>query len=122
MNLQYKSLIESLRLLASSFENQVEYLPDYVDVKDEVINTFCDAFLLLPQLIENGLLNKEAIASVLRCFNWMNMIVLNDSTSDLESFKNHESWGKVRILAAKALDEMEEEKGKPDLSHIEWIS
>ena len=121
LKFQYKSLVESLRLLASPFENQVNHLPDYVEVKDEVIAAVGDAFLLLPQLIENDFLTKEAIASVVRCFNWMDMAARNDEISDLESFKNHESWQKVRGLADKALDEMKEKKGEPDLSHIDWM-
>jgi hypothetical protein len=118
---QYKSLVESLKLLASSYDDQKNYLPDFVDVKDEVIATFGDAFLLVPQLVEQDFLSKNAIASVVRCFNWMELATRDENISDLESFKNHENWQKVRELAAKALDDMNEEKGKPDLSHIDWV-
>ena len=64
---------------------------------------------------------EKAIASIVRCFNWMGMTVRNESISDLESFKSHESWCKVRSFADKALQDMEEEKKKPDLSHIDWV-
>jgi hypothetical protein len=111
LKLQYKSLVESLRLLASSYENQLDYLPDFVDIQDEVVAAFGDAFLLLPQLIEGDLLSMKAIASIVRCFNWMDITVRNESISDLEFFKNHESWQKVRLLAEKALEDMKEEKG-----------
>ena len=121
LKLQYKSLVESLRLLASSYENQLSYLPDFVDIQDEVVTTFGDTFLLLPQLIESDFLSMKAIASIVRCFNWMDMTVRNESISDLESFKNHESWQKVRLFADKALEDMGEEKKKPDLSYINWI-
>ncbi|HUM66542.1 MAG TPA: hypothetical protein PLV32_11875 [Chitinophagaceae bacterium] len=123
MNLkfQYKSLVEGLKLLASSYEDQKSYLPDFVNLKDEVIAIFGDAFLLMPQLIEQDFLSKNAIASILRCFNWMELTTRNEDISDLESFKNHESWQKVRELAMEALEDMNEEKGKPDLSHINWI-
>lgn len=122
LELQYKSLVESLRLLAGSYENQLRYLPEFVDVKDEVIAVFSDAFLLLPQLIEGGFLSIKAIASIVRCFNWMDMALRNESMSDLESFKGQDIWQKVRLLADKALEDMEEEKKKPDLSHINWIN
>lgn len=119
---QYKSLVESLRLLASSYENQLDYLPDFVNIQDEVVATFGDAFLLLPQLIEGNFLSMKAIASIVRCFNWMDMTVRNDSVSDLESFKSHETWQKVRSFADMALEDMEEEKKRPDLSHIFWVN
>ena len=121
LKFQYKSLVESLRLLASSYENQQSYLPDFVIVQDEVVAVFGDVFLLLPQLIENGFLDNKSIASIIRCFNWMDMATRNEDISDLESFKSHESWQKVRELADKALDDMNESKGKPDLSHIDWV-
>lgn len=121
LKLQYKSLVESLRLLSSFYEDQKSCLPDFVNPKDEVAAAFGDAFLLLPQLIEEGLLSQNAIASIIRCFNWMELANRNEDIADLESFKNHESWQKVRELAAKALDAMNEDKGKPDLSGIDWM-
>jgi hypothetical protein len=121
LKLQYKSLVESLRLLASPYENQKEYLPDFVVVQDEVIAVFRDAFLLLPQLIEADLLSKKAITSIIRCFNWTDMATRNEGISDLESFKCHETWQKVRSLANQALDDMKESKGRPDLGHIDWV-
>ncbi|RNC83389.1 MAG: hypothetical protein ED557_11910 [Balneola sp.] len=108
--LQYKLLVESLNLLASSYENQKNSLPDFTEVKDEIIASFGDAFLLLPQLIEQDFLSKKAIASIIRCFNWMELAARNDSVSDLESFINHETWSKVRELAGEALKDMNEER------------
>jgi len=118
---QYKSLVESLRLLASSYEQQQSYLPDFVIVQDEVVAMFCDAFLLLPEIIEAGFLEKSSIASIIRCFNWMDLAIRNKEISDLESFKSHDIWQKVRYLADQALTEMKEFKEEPDLSHINWI-
>jgi len=110
LKLQYKSLVESLRLLASSYENQLDYLPHFVDIQDEVVAAFGDAFLLLPQLIEGDFLSMTAIASIVRCFNWMDMTVRNESVSDLESFRSHEFWQTVRSFADIALEDMGEEK------------
>jgi|GEM_PF-850657 len=121
LEFQYKSLVESLRLLTSTYEEQQSYLPDSVIVQDEVIAAFEDAFLLLPQIIEAELVDKKSIASIVRCFNLMSMAVRNNETSDLESFKSHEIWQRVRSLADQALTDMKESKGKPDLSHIDWI-
>ncbi len=118
---QYKALIESLKLLASPYEKQASYLPGFTNIKDEVISTFADAFLLLPQLIENDLLSRQAIAATIRCFNWMEMCERDNSISDTASFKQHENWQKVRLFAAKVLNAMNEDNGKPDLSHIEWV-
>ena len=122
LKFQYKSLVESLRLLGSSYSSQVDYLPDFVDVQDEIVAIFSDSFLLLPQLIEGNLLSSKAIASIIRCFNWMHMNMRNESFSNLDSFKSDDAWTKVRHLANKALEDMQEQKGAPDLRHIDWIN
>ncbi len=118
---QYKSLIESLKLLSASYENQVKSLPEFVNVQEEVISIFNDAFLLLPQLIESNLITMIAIAWIIRCFNWINILIKNEKTAKLKAFKNHKDWQKIRKFANKALEELKEEKGMPDLSHINWI-
>lgn len=121
VEVQYESLVESLKLLASAYENQRSYLPDYVIVQDEVIALFEDAFLLLPQIIEAELVDRQSIASIIRCYNFMNLAIRNSKTSDLEIFKSHENWQKVRNLAGQALIDMKEPNGEPNLSHINWV-
>ena len=44
----YRFVIESLKLLTVSFEEQKQYLPLFADVADEVISSFENGFLLLP--------------------------------------------------------------------------
>ena len=116
---KYKSLVESLRLLASPYEKQVDYLPEFVVIQDEVISLFGDAFLITPQLIERNLLSNEAIASIIRCYNLMEMALRNQENSD--EFKNQEPWNKVRRLASLTLEKMGEEFKDPDLSFVDWI-
>lgn len=119
MATHYNSLVESLRLLSSSFKEQESYLPDFVIVQDEVVAIFSDAFLTLPQLIENNLLSNDSIASIIRCYNFMEMALRNQKNS--ESFKNQEDWIKVRKLAILTLQKMGEEVTEPDLSFVNWV-
>ena len=117
--LKYKSLVESLRLLASPYKEQERYLPEFVVVQDEVISLFGDAFLITPQLIEQGLLSNGAIASIIRCYNLMEMAIRNQESP--HEFKTQESWKKVRELAGVTLEKMKEEFKEPDLSFVDWI-
>ena len=119
MEFKYKSLVESLRLLASSYEKQENYLPEFVVVQDEVISLFGDAFLIAPQLIEKNLLSNEAIASMIRCYNFMEIALRNQENPD--DFKNQESWNRVRELAISTLEKMGEELKEPDLSSVDWV-
>ena len=120
LELMYKSLVESLRLLASSYEKQKDYLPEFIVVQDEVISLFGDSFLTAPQLIEKGLLSNDAIASMIRCYNLMEMARRNQETPN--DFRVKESWNRVRELANLTLEKMNEEFKEPDLSFVDWVN
>ena len=116
----YKNITESLKLLSLSFEEQVKYFPHFVDVPFEVIDTFGNAVLLLPGVIESGKLGKKAIASILRLRNVINITLSNPDFKDLddEQFKVSDEWDKVREMAKDTLQLMGEPLGKPDLNYI----
>lgn len=114
MEQQYKKITESLKLLASSLEEQEEYLPDFADVADDVISSFENAFLLLPALIENNKFSNKSIASILRLYNKVQWGLRN---LDLDDFSNAE-WNKVRETAKYTLQIMGESIGKPDPDYI----
>lgn len=114
MELQYKIVIENLKLLASSLEEQESFLPDFADVSDDVISSFENAFLLLPAIIESNKLTNESIASVLRLNNKVQWCLRN---IDLDDFSNAE-WNKVREMARDTLQVMGETIEKPDTNYI----
>jgi len=120
-NEQYKSLIESLRLLALDQKEQLEVLPGYTCATDEIISTFCDAFLLLPQIIERDFISRQAIASIVRCFNWIDLLSRQENLHNIEALDTHEYWSKARGFARKALEDMHVKVEIPDLSYIKWI-
>ncbi|WP_288438503.1 hypothetical protein [uncultured Chryseobacterium sp.] len=114
MKNQYKKIIESLKLLASSLEEQEKYLPDFADIPDDVTSSFENAFLLLPSLVENNKFSNASIASILRLNNKVQWCLRN---IDLDDFSNSE-WNKVREMAKNTLQIMGESFGKPDLNYI----
>ncbi len=118
---EYKSLIESLKLLACSYYEQELLLPDFVDVQDEVLNTFYESFLLLPTLIEGDCMSMRGIAAIVRLNNWITLAEQDESSMNLVSFKEGSEWSKVRALAKIALDELNEGLTLPDLSSISWL-
>jgi hypothetical protein len=99
----YKLLIDSLENLAKKYEDQVSSYPGFVDVFDEVISDFTEAFLLLPNIMEERMLSYEAVREIIIC---RNMIALNLASEQLqtdESFELHASWNLLRQHAAAAL-------------------
>ncbi|HAI77321.1 MAG TPA: hypothetical protein DCM08_13880 [Microscillaceae bacterium] len=114
MEQQYKMVTESLKLLASSLEEQEKYLPDFADVPDDVTSSFENAFLILPTLIENNKFSNNSIASILRLYNKMQWCLRN---LELDDFSNVE-WNKVREMARETLQLMGEPIEKPDSNYI----
>jgi len=123
MNLeaQYQFLIESLRLVAASPEEQVNALPDFVCVADEIATTFGDAFLLVPQLEQADLVSKAAVEVLRRLDSLFESGEGVEELAEPEMLRTHESWAEARRLAGEALDALEEERRLPVLSHITWI-
>lgn len=103
---EYKSLVESLKLLACSYDEQKSSLPDFVDVQDDVLNTFYESFLLLPPLIEGSYISMRAIAAIIRLNNWIILTEQDQSLMNLAAFKESPEWNKARALARIALDEL----------------
>lgn len=101
---QYNAIVESLKLLSATEVQQSAYLPEFADIPDDVTSSFENAFLLLPQLIEADKLSNSSIASLLRVYNQMQWCLRN---IELDDFSNDE-WNKVRMLAKKALQLMNE--------------
>jgi hypothetical protein len=111
-DIQYKALVENLKVLTLSLNEQKALLPEFVGVQDEVINSFFEAFLLLPQLIENGYLSLKSVAAILRLYN-----KIETSSPDIRD----EDLEKIRDLARISLIELGEPTSKPDLSLFTWI-
>ena len=119
-NIQLKKIVASLKLLSLPYEEQVKYFPDFVDVPFEVLDTFYNAFLLLPQQIEDGEFNYAVIANLLRLNNMINAISCNSDLQNLEEeqFNSSIEWKKVREFAKEVLCVMNEPIEKPEKDFI----
>ena len=114
MNFQYKTVINSLKLLSLSLNEQEAYLPEFADVPDDVLSSFENAFLLLPPLIEDNNFSNNSIASILRLHNKIQWCMRN---VDLDDFSNVE-WNNIRQMAKEVLGTLDISLDKPDLDSI----
>ncbi|REJ94637.1 MAG: hypothetical protein DWQ35_07860 [Planctomycetota bacterium] len=117
---QYHSLVESVRLIAASKEEQLSALPDFVSATDEIAGCYGDAYLLVPQLVRGGLIRVEAVESLKRLDDWFEDMPVDGSIASVASLDTHEFWERARQLAADALSKLGEDKRPPNLSHIFW--
>ncbi|WP_138476453.1 hypothetical protein [Dyadobacter bucti] len=111
---QYKRATETFKLLAASYDEQKTALPDFADSATDIVTSFEDIFLLLPQLVEMGFFSLKAIASILRAYNKMQWCLEN---LDIDDFSNQE-WNKLRDLAKDILFQIGETDGDIDLRYV----
>lgn len=119
-NNQYRKVIESLKLLSLAFQEQKQCFPEFVDVPFEVLDTFNNAFLLLPNLIEDEQFSNHEISILIRLHNLINFTASNPVLKDLEEeqFSTNAEWNKLRELSKEALRLIGEPIEKPDLKYI----
>lgn len=93
----YKKIVESLKLLSISYKEQKLYFPESVDLPFELSDTYHNAFILLPKLIEEEFFTYKVIANLMRLENILNNVTNNplfDSISE-KSFLENEEWNKI---------------------------
>ena len=118
---QYHTLVQSLLLLAADYETQRKVLPDFVDFEYEIVSTFEDAFMLLPQLVESEKLSLSAIAQILRTYNFVQLAARNTGVMTEMGFREAAEWTRVRNLATTSLETMGFPPQPLNLDHINWI-
>ena len=113
-----KNMKDSLKLLSASAEAQIESLsrfghflgqdPSKVDLSwniDEIALQFGDAALLLPDLLERGLVTHEFVGKVSALDNFI--IGLSGDVAPsfwtIGGLRHDPRWGEVRALAAECL-------------------
>jgi hypothetical protein len=117
-------VVDALRLAALPAEDQVAALPDFVHVPDEVALLYEDAWVLVPQIREAGLLTDDehaALARLDRHYGEMSDAPDKDSLWTLEAMKHDDRWTKSRQLAVDALAALGRTPGRPEFPGITWI-
>lgn len=120
MEVTYKKLIESLKLLSMPYDEQKTYFPSFVDLPFELSDTYHNAFLLLPQLIEGYMFSYKTIANLLRLENMLNSLNNNLLFKELEdeTFLENKEWNLIRIFSREILLTQGESCEKPDSNYI----
>lgn len=115
----YNNLIQSLRLVSSPPNIQVEVLPDFVNVPDEIALIYNESYIMVPQV--NDVISPYALKildDLDKLFEEMSKV---QSLWNIESLKNDDSWKKSRELGHLILNELNETYTKPNLNFIKWV-
>ena len=116
----YKKLIEALKLISISFEEQKKYFPDFVDVPFEVLDTFENAFYLLPEILETNKINYNVIPNILRIHNLIYLGIFDADFDSLsyEELYNSSEWNRMIVLSKDILKMMNIPLEKPDNNYL----
>lgn len=112
----YKKLIEALRLLSADSDQQIKYFPEYSDGPFEVLDTYSNAFRMLPEIIENNIFETKSIAALLRLKNMIEIIIDAPDFNEIkeEDLMCSKRWSQLRVLAKEILRNLNESDVLPD--------
>jgi hypothetical protein len=118
---QYEMLVDSLQLVAASSEQQTAALPAFVCATDEISTTFGDAFLLVPQLHQAGLVPDDGVSALRQLDTFLASCPNVGDIVERQSLKTHPYWEEARKLATRALEALGEAKKMPRVRHAAWV-
>ena len=117
----YVELVQILKLIALSPEKQIQILPDFVDVPDEIALAYDDIYLMIPQIVKEKVISiriHKLLEDLNQLFNDMSG---NTFFWSMEYFKNGESWKNIRQLASSILEKLDEANDIPNVGFIQWV-
>jgi hypothetical protein len=108
-NHKYNLLINSLKVMSMSYKEQKIFMTDFVVLPFEVIDDFENAFVLLPQLIDDDIFSTDEIADLLRIHLQIDQNCRNPELEDLDEkqFEEHPDWELLRTMARDVLSKIE---------------
>jgi hypothetical protein len=114
-------LIQSLQLLAASYEQQVNALPAFVDIPDEVALTFSETFLLAGPLVEKGLITFDQQVELKQLDALLEQMSDDKNLWMLTSLQTAPQWEHVRQEAERILLSFRVPKQAPNLFWLQYV-
>lgn len=114
-------MTQALRLLAARAEVQVQALPTFVHVPDELSLIYGDIVLLLDRLHRNGILNEVLYLKLQELNAILDEMSNQESLWEIESLSNSREWQEVRMKARECLSLLNESEEPIDLSWLSYI-
>lgn len=117
----YHQLVQSLQLLSADFSVQIDALPPFVEVADEIALIYHECVLLSDQMLDAGLISKDQLDRVVNIDERLAEMSNEESYWTLEALQHNPEWDTIRTQAKKILVSMEVPQSEPDLSWITFV-
>ncbi len=119
---RYNRLVQSLRLLAASFDDQMRVFPEWVVVPDELAETFGEAYEIYLQE-DTALISPKAQRLIAGLHSILDMMS-GDARARLwtvDALRNAGEWHQIRTLAGDALAELNEPRDPVTLEGMVYV-
>ena len=118
---QLQMLVDGLQLLAAPADEQIQALPVFVSVADEVLSTFSDAYLLVDQIRRAGLIEDTAAEALKVVDDFLEQMPEDETIGAPGSLRSHPFWAEARRLASAALVAMGQPAGPGSLRYVRYV-
>lgn len=119
----YQMLIQAVQVVSANATTQMDVLPNWVHIPDEIVNIYNESYILVDQLIEAGLVSSYQVEALNNLHNHIHEMTLSRDTNlwTLEALKSHPKWDEMRVLAKNALKKLGVEIDRPNLGWVRYI-
>ena len=121
-NVQFDMLLQSLQLLAASYEQQLQAFPDFVQVPDEIALTFEDVCLFLDEIVHKGFVTPIQKGSIKQLNEALNQMSKDKELWIQSSLQTSPQWEDIRHRANGLLESFHKAKHKPQLFWLDYVS
>ena len=121
LHVRMEKLVQSLQLLAGTFELQVSSLPKFVHVPDEVALTYDEVYVFVDELASARLLGVAERGDLQRLDAVLADMSQNKSLWTMHALRTAHQWEDVRRLASDVLRSLGREKERPDLFWVQYV-
>ena len=110
-DLHYKKIIESVKLLSISNSEDVlsDFFQAFEDIPFEIMDTYLNAFLLSPELIENEYFSFANVANLIRLNNLISIFLIdpNIQQKEMQELLECKQWLIIMGIAKEILKELD---------------
>ncbi len=114
-------LVQSLQLLAAEYEEQMNALPEFVDIPDEIALTFSEVYLLVENLDKDGLMTTSQKTELAHVDGVLEQMSKKEDAWTLNALKTSSEWEDMRLLSSNALKDFGIPKQSPDLFWLQYV-
>jgi hypothetical protein len=120
-DIRFNMLLQSLQLLAASYEQQLQAFPDFVHVPDEIALIFEDVCLFLDEIAHKGLITLFQKVTIEQLNKALDQMSEDKELWTLSSLQTSPQWENIRYMANGLLESLHESKHNPQLFWLHYF-